>query len=286
MSLFAERLPRPRHRALCSAEQGGAWRARILDENPGSWTSRPSGLSFLVCQMGTPWDCGGRKGDLTVTVLALCWPLGKRSVNTTCVIMAVSSRLARGQVGRSSGCPHAAPADARASQSQEEAVSRSPSGPEAGQPSGSAPRPPLGGGPPVAPVHTSRSSSADPGAHNTPEAWEWPAPLAEDQASRAVQWGEQAPPSRAGQHRGRCSASLNLGSLACDTEVVFPACRGGRRERMSLPSVRCLARDGGSAVGKTVLVLWVNSIRRGLLPHPQDFSCSWSGPRAMLPSAV
>lgn len=132
--------------------------------------------------------------------------------------------------------------------------------------------------PPIAPVHTSRSSSADPGAHDTPEAWEWPAPLAEDQASRAVQWGEQAPPSRAGQHRGRCSASLNLGSLACDTEVVFPACRGGRRERMSLPSVRCLARDGGSAVGKTVLVLWVNSIRRGRLPPPPGFLLLVVGP--------
>lgn len=181
-------------------------------------------------------------------------------------------------MGRSSGCPHAAPADAQASQSQEEAVSRSPSGPEAGRVAGSAPRPPLGGGPPIAPVHTSRSSSADPGAHDTPEAWEWPAPLAEDQASRAVQWGEQAPPSRAGQHRGRCSASLNLGSLACDTEVVFPACRGGRRERMSLRSVRCLARDGGSAVGKTVLVLWVNSIRRGRLPPPPGFLLLVVGP--------
>lgn len=105
MSLFAERLPRPRHRALCSAEQGGAWRARILDENPGSWTSRPSGLSFLVCQMGTSWDCGGRKGDLTVTVLALCWALGKRPVNTTCVITAVLAALPGGRWGGAPGVP-------------------------------------------------------------------------------------------------------------------------------------------------------------------------------------
>lgn len=47
---------------------------------------------------------------------------------------------------------------------------------------------------------------------------------------------------------------------------------------MSLPSVRCLARDGGSAVGKTVLVLWVNGIRRGRLPPPPGFLLLVVGP--------
>lgn len=181
MSLFAERLPRPRHRALCSAEQGGAWRAWILDENPGSWTSRPSGLNFLVCQMGTSWDCGGRKGDLTVKVLALCWPLGKRPVNTTCVITAVLAALPGGRWGGAPGVPtqlQQTPKPVKVRRKQYLGARAAPR--LAGCPAAPHAHPSVVA-PPVAPVHTSRSSSADPGAHDTPEAWEWPAPLAEDQ---------------------------------------------------------------------------------------------------------
>lgn len=47
---------------------------------------------------------------------------------------------------------------------------------------------------------------------------------------------------------------------------------------MSLLSVRGLARDRGSAVGKTVLVFWVNSIRRGRLPPPPGFLLLVVGP--------
>lgn len=192
MSLFAERLPRPRHRALCSAEQGGAWRARILDENPGSWTSRPSGLSFLVCQMGTSWDCGGRKGDLTVKVLALCWALGKRSVNTTCVITAVSSRLARGQVGRSSGVPtqlQQTPKPVKVRRKQYLGARAAPR--PASRPAAPHAHPSVVA-PPVAPVHTSRSSSADPGAHDT------------------LRRGSGRPRSRKTRRAGQCSGESRL----------------------------------------------------------------------------
>lgn len=152
--------------------------------------------------------------------------------------------MPRGRWGEAPGVPTPAPADAQASLKVERKQCHGARAPR-GRPSvQQCPAPTPRGGPPLLLCTPLGPALLTPLLASPPRCGCRRSPLTGSLRRRRRAVGRAGSTFVCWATRGRCSTSLNLSFLTCETEVVFPACGGGRRERMSSLRVWCLARDG------------------------------------------